>query len=1164
MTSKSVPFFILGNGPSLKGFDFKKLTNFSTIGMNAAYRYWDQINWYPTYYICLDDVVVKSHYQQIKKLIEESDKNGIREFFLRDGFFDLCPELINHPKIITYENFKKQNKLVFDCKHVTTGSFAARYGIYKGYKELYMLGIDESYVNFIKESERRENITLEIVKDPKSNPNYFFDGYQKKGDLYQIANHDKVYKCHCKHCQGETRRGEYLHIDAWKFIKDDLANQQFIQEYGQIRIENCNPKSNVKFFPFRQFEKIYQEVKFVNQVNSKTKPLTNTNKKHNTNAAKNGGIKLASPIRQTGGKISSIIKRLYKDDKNLKNLLESAIKIEQKIFLTVKDSSPEKADSIPFKNTNTKPKKTLILSINPDLEDEFGHYLAYDQLIHSLAIEQNKLMYSLVHKNIDDDLLKKNQFLLPCFTDKSWTIGKSTNGGNFLNELKSTFNFLKNNWQTFDNILIYFYCGSLHHAEILRHHLKAFPNAEFHINLFHDHFNKEKIQAKKEKYFITVKQLARLNNIKLYVDSPELNAFFDTTLGCLFRLWPLFSLNQVAGKKVRLKNFQSRPRSKKINILFPGNIRLSKGYDIAIAYTNFLYNSEKKKNYKVSLRQTFTSQNLEENARNSHQDFGKIHKKANLIKGNLSEIAFIELFSAADIVVLPYKVAEFGTRTSGLFCDAVINAKPIIAAKGTWMGNRIETYKNGLTFKDGDVVSLHKAVNKLTKKYDYFLENSKKIRREWISQNSYKSFFDSLLYNKNGFKYTKESILFVPGFKKQEDFLDQYRRLIWYVYPIINYVKNIYIPRDTLEIEMPLKFNISDEFDKNILKLEPEIKKKIKFFYTKDNKSWESVFPQVTTVLHWNIKYKYPNNLMQSFLSKKLRDKHLKVWKIDNKAERNEASYYSRLSMFGNPNSYEDLKDCERKFKKLYELITNNKTYKKVNIFGTGPSLKKALTEDYQFEGSLTIACNSMVNNKPLLKKLKPKIFVAADPIFHAGCSSYAEKFRSKLIKALDKYDAYFITVFRDYKIFIENLPAKYRERIIGIPFENLDKPNLDLLNNFKVKSYPNVLTLLLLPLAATFSKRIEIMGCDGRELEDDSYFWSHDDASQFNDKMKDIQNVHATFFDIDYNKYYITHCKELGDFLDYGEEKGYKFDSASFSHIKALKSRSKKKYKAT
>ncbi|MDA9263412.1 hypothetical protein N9P71_01005 [Saprospiraceae bacterium] len=248
------PFIVLGNGPSLKGFDFDKLNGHDTIGMNAAYRYWDKINWYPTYYICLDTVVVKSHHEEIKRLVDNSENLGIKKFFVRKILFELQPDLEFNPKVVTYEQMKSENPLAFDCIHVTTGSFAARFAIYEGYKSIIMLGIDETYINFIKESKLKEKITLEITDDPIENPNYFFSDYQQKGDLYQIANHSKVYKCNCKHCEGDIRNGETLHVDAWKFLEDDINTATFISRYGNIRIVNCNRKSAVKFFEFADYD----------------------------------------------------------------------------------------------------------------------------------------------------------------------------------------------------------------------------------------------------------------------------------------------------------------------------------------------------------------------------------------------------------------------------------------------------------------------------------------------------------------------------------------------------------------------------------------------------------------------------------------------------------------------------------------------------------------------------------------------------------------------------------------------------------------------------------------------------------------------------------------------------------------------------------------------
>lgn len=248
MIKEEKKIFILGNGPSLRGFDFKSLSGHSSIGMNAAYRYWEKINWYPTYYICLDAVVIKSHSKAIKNLINNTSVNGIINFFLRKEILMNEPELAKNEKIIFLEDVTDHSSGIFDCIHITTGSFAARFAIYLGYNKLILLGIDEKYKNFVPGSKRKENIILEMTKTPESNENYFFDDYQREGDLYQIPNHSTYFKCECRHCNGEFRDGKLLHIDAWRFLKQDLFNNRILNDFGKIKIQNNNSESLLRIF----------------------------------------------------------------------------------------------------------------------------------------------------------------------------------------------------------------------------------------------------------------------------------------------------------------------------------------------------------------------------------------------------------------------------------------------------------------------------------------------------------------------------------------------------------------------------------------------------------------------------------------------------------------------------------------------------------------------------------------------------------------------------------------------------------------------------------------------------------------------------------------------------------------------------------------------------
>lgn len=66
---------VLGNGPSLATVDLKTLNSSYSFGMNAAYRYWHTIGWFPKYYVCLDPVVLSSHRLEILKLVKASKIN---------------------------------------------------------------------------------------------------------------------------------------------------------------------------------------------------------------------------------------------------------------------------------------------------------------------------------------------------------------------------------------------------------------------------------------------------------------------------------------------------------------------------------------------------------------------------------------------------------------------------------------------------------------------------------------------------------------------------------------------------------------------------------------------------------------------------------------------------------------------------------------------------------------------------------------------------------------------------------------------------------------------------------------------------------------------------------------------------------------------------------
>ena len=70
--------------------------------MNAAYRYWSRIGWYPTHYACLDDEMIDTHHLEIARLIDE----GLcKSAFLSGHFLIHHPEAANDGRFVFLDEF---------------------------------------------------------------------------------------------------------------------------------------------------------------------------------------------------------------------------------------------------------------------------------------------------------------------------------------------------------------------------------------------------------------------------------------------------------------------------------------------------------------------------------------------------------------------------------------------------------------------------------------------------------------------------------------------------------------------------------------------------------------------------------------------------------------------------------------------------------------------------------------------------------------------------------------------------------------------------------------------------------------------------------------------------------------------------------------------------
>ena len=389
-----------------------------------------------------------------------------------------------------------------------------------------------------------------------------------------------------------------------------------------------------------------------------------------------------------------------------------------------------------------------------------------------------------------------------------------------------------------------------------------------------------------------------------------------------------------------------------------------------------------------------------------------------------------------------------------------------------------------------------------------------------------------------------KNICYFPVIISESELIDVISRATWFFSHCP--VSKITIPVSSAHL-CSVKWRVAPGMDNSILHLFSGMKDKISFVVVSSQEDLDPYMENANIILKWHTSF------MQDFISvEKLRDweRNKKVWAVDPIRSRMEGSIYIEVGLHLLEGKMSIIDESKNKFKAL---VSRLGSYERAYIMATGPSISRFRLFDYG--KSITIVCNSVILDDELMNQVNPQILVFADPIFHFGPSEYAASFRQRLREAAAKHDFSICMPFKYFELFVYSNPDLV-DRTIAIPFVKDRSFNFDIQREFEVKTTANILTLLLLPLATTFANDVGILGCDGRPLEENNYFWQHNQKTQINDKMANIKEVHPAFFAIDYNNYYSEHCSTLESQLRDGEVIGKRFTTLGFSYIPALQRR--------
>lgn len=241
------------------------------------------------------------------------------------------------------------------------------------------------------------------------------------------------------------------------------------------------------------------------------------------------------------------------------------------------------------------------------------------------------------------------------------------------------------------------------------------------------------------------------------------------------------------------------------------------------------------------------------------------------------------------------------------------------------------------------------------------------------------------------------------------------------------------------------------------------------------------------------------------------------------------------------------IQSSKENYKNFAEKYAGSDSY----VFGTGPSCR--VGSEIIFDNkTIRIVCNNFLDNKVLINKINPNIYVLSDE--NTMSADYYNTI-DKICQYVIRQKCLFIVPDILGAVLINRYPQLIHT-IVRISFDTntINFPTPENLTVYR-KAY-NTITLLAIPVASFLSNNINILGCDGINLNAQSFsgaVWAHDKELE---KQESFQN-HRKESEENWNEeYYLKHISYFEELLSFGEKQAKKYIPYTNSFIPALNKR--------
>lgn len=199
--------FIIGNGPSLNSIDLTLLKNEITFGVNAIYTNHEKMGFYPTYYTVEDIFVAEDRAEEINKY------NHSTKFF--GNYLNYCLKPDSNTIWMNVQfKYDDRTKLPTFSKNAlrklwtggTVSYLNIQLAFYMGFKEVYLVGFDHSYV--IPDHAEVEGCDILSTGD---DVNHFNKDYFGKGKRWHDPMVDRMEKSYIRSKQVFEQNGRHIY-----------------------------------------------------------------------------------------------------------------------------------------------------------------------------------------------------------------------------------------------------------------------------------------------------------------------------------------------------------------------------------------------------------------------------------------------------------------------------------------------------------------------------------------------------------------------------------------------------------------------------------------------------------------------------------------------------------------------------------------------------------------------------------------------------------------------------------------------------------------------------------------------------------------------------------------------------------------------------------------